>query len=837
MMWRRPSASEMTIGEMRPSSNTSDFVKQEFFRTGDAGAALAGRSTLVDALVLTAYEKCLAPIADIRPAVLAVGGYGRRELFPYSDVDLLLLLPDEKAANAAKENIAHFLQSLWDSGLRVSHSVRTPEECCELHDQNLELNISLLDQRFLAGDHSLYAGLETRLPKFIRGRRDDLVRNLARLGHERHAKYHNTLYHLEPNVKETPGGLRDLQLTRWLRQIDRSMSVTERSPAELRDATDFLSTLRGYLHYHAGRDNNVFSFEAQEWIADQAPHKNAAAWLRDYYRHARTVHRAALRLLESSEAQTSSLFAQFRGWRSRLSNPEFSVIRERVYFRSPQQLEADPDLLLRLFEFVARHGLPLSLEAEQRISSRLPPVGEHFARSRPVWPALNRILSLPHAHLALRAMHEAGVLRALFPEMASIECLVIRDFFHRYTVDEHTLVAIQTLAELRTAKEPWRRPFAEILAEVEQPALVLLALLLHDVGKGTSAEHHVDASVRVADAAMERIQVPVREADMVRFLIRQHLDLSAALRSRDLHDPSTVEWMAHRVETQQRLKSLTLLTYADISAVNPAAMTAWVAEQLWHLYTLTDRELTRELEAERIHISADGSPARAAFLEGFPTRYVRTHSTDEIEAHMRMQEEASASGVALDFKRLTSAYQLTFLTDDRPFLFASVAGTLSSFGMNILKAEAFANRSGTVLDTFTFSDPSRTLELNPSEVDRLRLTIHRVILGKADVKQLLQKRPKPAPPSRDGRVRSSVSFDSEVSGSATLIQIVAQDRPGLLYDLAYAISTEGCNIEVVLIATEAHKAIDVFYVTAAGQKLSAEKQQALSQSLNWVCDR
>jgi [protein-PII] uridylyltransferase len=811
--------------ENRPSSDGLASIRRDFLATGDAATALAERNAQVDRLVLEAAVELLIPAAPAGLAVLAVGGYGRRQLFPYSDVDLLLLFESEKLTLASKDAISTFLRQLWDSGLRVSHSVRTPAECLEVHDRNIELNISLLDQRYLTGDRALYAGLAEKLPRFIQGNRGPLVRNLAQLARARHSKYAGTFYHLEPNVKETPGGLRDHQLVCWLDQLHGGRD--EPAP-ELETAFRFLGRLRCYLHCQSGRDNNALSFEAQDGIAELWRAGDAAQWMREYYRHARVIYRAAIRALDSSEAQFSSLFAQFRDWRSRVSNADFIVHRERVHFRAPQRLNVEPELALSLFEFVARHGIRLSLEAEQRIESRMTSLRAHFAEPRPLWPALNRILALPHAPLAVRSMHETGVLAAIFPEMERIECLVVRDFYHRYTVDEHTLVTMQNLGKLPGG-------YAELLAEVKQPSVVMFALLFHDVGKGVPGEGPVDASVRLARDAMARVQMPQTDRETALFLIRRHLELSAVMQSRDLFDPQTIRDVAHQMETVERLKALTLVTYADISAVNPDVMTPWRAEQLWQLYLAVYNELTRELETERIEAIPSGPPERIAFLEGFPMRYLRTHTEQEINEHMALEEKSRKRGAAVDIRKLESAWQLTLVAGDRPFLFASVAGTLSSFGMNILKAEAFANRRGLVLDTFTFDDPLRTLDLNPTEADRLRVTAERVLAGKTDVRELLRNRPKPALPSRKARIPARVSFNSEASRTATLVEIVAEDRPGLLYDLASAISSNGGNIEVVLIDTEAHKAIDVFYVTAEGKKLGTEKQQVLAAALRKAC--
>jgi [protein-PII] uridylyltransferase len=273
----------------------------------------------------------------------------------------------------------------------------------------------------------------------------------------------------------------------------------------------------------------------------------------------------------------------------------------------------------------------------------------------------------------------------------------------------------------------------------------------------------------------------------------------------------------------------------DISAVNPTAMTPWRLEQLWKAYLVAYQELTRELDTDRIREAATDLPEAAGFLQGFPTRYLRTHSAEEIRAHLELDKRSREVGIAVDFKKYDAGYRLTLVTADRPGVFASIAGALSSFGMNILKAEAFANREGRILDSFSFSDPSRTLELNPTEIDRLRVTVERVVLGRVEVKHLLQNRPKPQQLSRQARIAPTVVFDSQASETATLVQIVAEDRPGLLYDLAGTLSGAGCNIEVVLIDTEAHKAVDVFYVTVEGRKLGNEEQDSLRTKLLAVC--
>ena len=811
-----------------------DPATQAFAAPSDVLISLAERANQVDRLVAAAGDDLLFPTIPDGLALVAVGGYGRRQLFPFSDVDLLLLCQNESIPRDRKPEISAFLQRLWDSGLRVSQSVRTPEECLAVHDQNAELNISLLDQRFLAGDRPLFAALSKKFPRFVQSNRDPLMRNLVRLTRERHTKYADTYYHLEPNVKETPGGLRDFQFIHWMEQLrdaDANRITAPEAPEELRHAFRFLAGLRYALHSQAARDQNQLTFDAQDSLAENGEGRDVAAWMREYYRHARTAHRAALRSLEQWDAQSSALFAQFVGWRSRLSNADFSVHRERVHVRAPQHLDSDPELMLRLFEFVAHHGIQLSNEAASQLEARLNRLREYFEEPRHLWPALNQILSQQHAPLAIRSMHETGVLFALFPGLEQIECLVVRDFYHRYTVDEHTLVAIQNAC---SAPEG----YGELLRELPQKGVLLFALLFHDAGKASSEASagytgHVEASLAAAGEAMRRIRMPAPERDTVSFLIRNHMELSVAMRSRDLADPKAIQDVAQIVGTEGRLKALTLLTYADISAVNPTVMTPWRSSQLWRLYLAVYRELTRELSEQRIAESPLGPGAE--LLEGLPVRYLRTHSEEEIAAHVQLALRSEAKGVAMDIRSLDMAWQLTVITPDTPGLFARIAGTLAGFGMNILRAEAFSNRRGQILDTFVFADPTRTLELNPSEMDRLQTTAERVILGKLDVRDLLKNRPRPKPPSRRVRVPAAIRFDDEASSAATLVELVAEDRPGLLYDLASAISSTGGNIEVVLIDTQANRAIDVFYVTLKGRKLTVEEQSTMGEELRKAC--
>lgn len=774
---------------------------------------LAARTALVDQVVRERWAWMPAGIA-----LAAVGGYGRAELFPFSDIDLLVLTADDKAQQAIKEPLSMLLRDLWDKGLRISQSVHTPKDCNQIDIANAELAVSLLDRRFLAGDETLF--------RQIRDPRADLGRDIARLTQERHLEFQGTIYHLEPNVKDAPGGLRDLQVLRWLGKLG---AGDEQNPPD----TAVLFELRCFLHYLAGRDDNRFTFERQDEIAKLIGAETPEGLMRRYYRAVRVIARLAKRRLDRFEAKGSSLFSQFRDKTSRLSNSDFSVVRGEVLFRVPSAVGTDPGVVLRLFEFTAMHGLPLADDTMDRLERVTRTPGGSFETWAQTQSGLlstfRRALGLPHAASALRTLHDCGALEAIFPELREMEALVIRDFYHRYTVDEHTLVAIQAVLNLRGMTGD---PFAELAAETEDFDLLIIALLFHDVGKGTPGEEHVGVSVRIAGPALRRVGISDRAWEVVSFLIAAHLELSAALSGRDLSDPAVIAEVAGKVGTVERLRLLTLLTWADISAVNPTAMTPWRRQLLWKLYTLLNTELTRELSTHAAPSEALGSPELRAFVEGLPPRYLRIHSRAEMEEHLRLDTEGRDKGVAVSLVR-SEVWILTVVATDRPFLFASVAAAISSFGFNIVKAEAFSNARGKVIDTFAFADEHRTLDLNPEEVHTVVTTVIKAVRGEITMDHMLQRRPRVKP---DARLLAGarVSFNNSASPASTLVELITQDRPGLLCDIASVISRSGGNIEVVLVDTEAKKAIDVFYVTRAGHKFSDAEAGELVEALTKV---
>lgn len=806
----------------------------------EALASLTQRSRTVDQTISDAAARHLIPRLDFPFAVCAVGGYGRSELFPHSDIDLLILAENESELPMLKDPLSDFLRVLWDSGLRASQSVRTVAECCRLHDQNLELHISLLDLRFVHGDAALFQKLAAGLPTFYQKQENWLIRQLAEMASKRHAKFNNTVYHLEPNIKEAPGGFRDIHLLHWLALLAQDKGRIREALAAIEGPKQFLTAVRWFLHRQSKRDNNLLGFELQDkitayWMDQRA---EPAEWMRLYYRNARQIFQAALHALEFAETRDPSLARQYRDWRGRLSSSEFTVSHERVFLRNPASTLRSAQTALEVFTFVARHGIQLSWDAQRRLSEDKQ-LAARFRETPPSWQAWREFLAQPHVAMALREMQETGLLTAAIPHWHTVECLVVRDFYHRYTVDEHSIVAVEIIDRLALKTDVSVR-FHGLLLEEEDRATLRLALLLHDVGKGTLPGDHVKGSLEAAADVFERLSVPAPNRETINFLIAHHLDLSGVMTGRDPDDPATGRFLTSQIPTQEDLRRLALLTYADISAVNPTAMTPWRLEQLWRVYSAGLEQLTRELIANRIdgetspadHLSQ--SPEITTFLQGFPTRYLRTHTPEQVRRHFELDQKRRRDGVAVSVTQDSGAFVLTVLASDHTGIFAKLCGALASKGMNILKAEASSNSHGCILDLIRFSDPMRNLELNPGEVNRLEWTIECIMRNSLSVADLIKQRRSQPRPSSGSKIMPSVRFNNEASDDCTLIDFVGEDRPGLLYDMTSTISAAGCNIELVLVETEAHKAIDVFYITQAGGKLDESLSQNLLEELKRV---
>jgi [protein-PII] uridylyltransferase len=837
----------------------SDRVRRDFESSPSGKACIHGRSHLVDKLIFHLWSQQNAFAPESGCAVVALGGYGRRALYPHSDIDLLFLCETEALRARAKEPVRAICQELWDTGLRVSPTTRTLDDCSRFDQENVEFTISLLDCRFLIGDERLYSRLRDNIvPQLVARESSLLISRLLEVTNSRHQKFGKTIFHLEPNLKDGPGGLRDFHVTRWVSLIgelgnNREWPVslqTEQSPDEesALDGFEFMSSARCYLHYRNGRDENIVSWEAQEQLAQRAVGSaegpiSSAEWMRLYFRYAKTLHRKAMQLLDHTTATRSPLVRSFRRWRFGVSNEEFSVVDRKVYIQQSAGAR-DPEVVLRLFIFIARHGVQLAMETERRLNNARRALQETMPQDGRLWPYLRELVVQPHAAEALRAMHSLHLLALAIPEFETIDSLVLRDLYHRYTVDEHTLLTIETLHELRNNKAEWLAPFAEAFSELERPELLFLALLFHDTGKGLSGSNHVHGSLQLALPALERLGLSADDVKTVGFLISSHLELSSTLRRRDIFDPETARELAGKMETPERLKLLTLLTLADIKAVNPEALTPWKAENLWQLYMATANYFNRSVDEERFHAEVateqveriaalvpKNRPQLLRFLDGLPQRYLLSYSAEQVAGHFEMANRLRTEPVQVGVRQARDQHELTVITKDKPGLFATLTGILYGWGMDITKASALSNEAGVIVDSLYFRDRFRTLELNPSERERFKKSVISVLNGESPLDKLIGPRLRADNKPVRLKVETKLRFDEECSPTSTMLEITTQDHPGLLYTISSTLAGEGCSIEVALIDTEGAIAHDVFYLTSNGMKLTRNQQREVEWAL------
>jgi [protein-PII] uridylyltransferase len=842
-------------------------VRRRFEASADGHAAVRERSALVDDLVqrLWAAEASIDGKLAKGIAIVAVGGYGRSELFPFSDIDLLFCA-EKNEAEQAKDAIRRVSQALWDCGMRLSPATRKIAECERFSVGNAEFSLSLLDRRLVAGDEVTFERLDAKVSAKLMVRDLKQMRSeIAALTRERHKKYGDTLFHLEPNIKDCPGGLRDANVCGWLAQL--SAESSKREAGEFDEALSFLIATRCFLHYMHERDDNSLDWGAQDAAAGRgiglvyrSPEGvDTAYWMRTYFRYARVVERRLQWSLEShgltlakTETRKLSLPRPAAGFRMKDGRLvlDAAAPSDATAVSDPA---AEPETVLALFAAMAKTGARLDLETEERIVDNIPRLSANLEEGPRLWRRLCAILTASFAGMALRAMHAMGLLELILPEFHGIDALVIRDAYHRYTVDEHTFVLVDTLHALDARPEPnapeWRVTFRSMLRELQNPGLLYLAALLHDTGKGRAGAQHAIESASMARGVMARWEMDAYESGLVLRLIEVHLEMSAALR-RDIFDADNVRRFAGRVQTHELLRMLTLFTYADIQAVHPDALTPWKAENLWRLSMNAANHIDRNVDEERVHTRGrvslydkddrivrilgmlHGREREAKrFLEGFPERYLKTRPAEAIRDHFERTLHFDQEPFQILFHHGSAASEITLVTRDRPLLFAGMSAALAAWGMNILTVEAYANQDGVVVDSFRFIDTFQTLKLNESERERFVASVRGIVSGKVSVEKMLSGRRGAKNRAPRMVVKTKIDIDQKASSHSTLMQVVAQDVTGLLRAISVTLGELGHNVEVALVDTEGETAIDVFYLTHDGEKLNAEQEAELRSAL------
>lgn len=831
----------MNVEKLRSSSSWLA-ARDRFYETLDGETCVREISQLVERQVVEVFLGALQESPSLQDgplpaiALLACGGFGRGELFPYSDVDLVFVHATDASPDALKRIVRPVTQALWDIGLEPSHSVRSLREVARFQADNTELYLSLLDARPLAGDSAILIDFVKARHQLLREKRDRIAARLFDLIDGRWHTFQHTIHHLEPDLKDGPGGLRDLHSIRWLSQLKNEVPFwgeSGRWAAFEREVVAHFAAIRCFLHFEEQRNQNLLRFDPQEeWLELLSRRRrDARGWSRCHYRYARTLFREIERWIERFNPSSSALMQGIESWRNRLSNSEFSVNRNRVYAKHPQRLEQDEALVWKLFAFVGRHGLELGGDTVQRIVSFLGrdkgALGSHGSIRESLLP----VLDSPHANVAVRAMERTGFLAALFPEWNDIDALLVRDYYHRYTVDEHTLVCIDALCELMRGKPGLDPRLQDLAVQTQSQAILLLALLFHDIGKKDGVDGHAQRSAALANQAMARLGLIPADAAAVEALIAQHLLLSHAMRTRDLSDPGTGQEIAVLTDSQPMLRRLTLLTYADIRGVYPGALTPWRLDQLWSAYRVAQVALEDRIARERIHPTQGFSPQEREFLEGFSTRYLRIFLPAQIHEHYELYLAARRGEPALRLRPQERAFELIAVASDQPGLFAEVTGVLAGMGQNILLADAFRNHQGTALLRFQFEDPTRSLTLNPSDQDLLVARLGRVLRDGARAADVVPRRGAPRTPRASRALEPYAYTRNDVSPTLTMVEIGASDRQGLLYDITRTVAAQGCTIDVLIVETRAHRAFDTLYVQKNGTELDDPGQAELVSAL------
>ncbi|MEM8728816.1 MAG: [protein-PII] uridylyltransferase [Pseudomonadota bacterium] len=788
------------------------------------------------------------PTAAERLALVAVGGYGRGEMAPFSDVDLLFLTP-YKITSWAESVIESMLYVLWDLKLKVGHASRTIRDCIRLGREDFTIRTTFLEHRFLIGDAPLAEDLGKRLEKdlFSSGSRDFIEAKLEE--REKRHRRQGARYMVEPNVKEGKGGLRDLQSLFWIAKYLHGVKDTAElvslgvfRPEEFESfvaAESFLWAVRAHLHLQANRPNEKLTFDMQVEVAerlgytDKAGRRAVEVFMQDYFRHATRVGdltRIFLTKLEATHVRSGPLFERLLRRRPRVESG-YKIEHNRLAIEDDEAFLSDKLNLLRLFEEGLRTDLLIHPDAMRLVAANLDLIDDEMRNDEEASRLfIGMLLKHGNPERALRRMNELGVLSAFLPEFEPIVAMMQFNMYHAYTVDEHTIQCIGQLARLERGELQEDLPVSSSAIHNGIDRTVLyVALLLHDIGKGRAEDHSILGS-EIAHVVCRRLGLTLHECDTVEWLVRNHLLMSDMAQKRDIADPRTVADFASAVATKKRLDLLLILTVCDIRGVGPDIWNNWKASLIRALYRQTVRafehgtdDLTRETrETEAIAKLRDGLgdwPARQLEAEidrHYPPYWQGLHITAHIVFARLLRDlvnSADASEICIDLhpEENMDVTRACFAMVDHPGIFARLAGALALVGANICDARTYTTKDGFVTATFWIQDHDG----NPYEVGRLpRLTqmIHRTLRGEVVAREAFKSRDKIKPREKAFDVPTSVAFDNDGSDIYTIIEVDTRDRPGLLYDLARALAEANIYIASAVVATYGEQAVDTFYV-------------------------
>lgn len=827
--------------------------------SGASGAQVgAAHSDLVDALIRRLFqhaEEIYFADAGGDPSpftIVAVGGYARREMNLESDVDLLFLYRGALTPHVSRV-AERMLYWLWDAAVSVGGAIRTIGETLKLAHQDASVRTAVLDPRFLTGSGVLFHEFAKALREELCAHPDQFIAEQRESLAKRHVQFGDTLYLLQPNVKEGPGALRDYHLSLWAMQVTQPGSrgfegflhlglLTEAEVAEYRQAVDFLWRVRNELHRLAGRKNDQLSFELQERIAERFGYGSGGEdddelpverFMRDYYRHANAIRSYSSLVIEQSYQRVRRLP---RRRKLRETQHGFRIAEGQLEIPHARLLRDTPQQLLRAFAIAQQHDVPLTRKAQRLVRENLHRIDDAFRASREARELWLQILDSPQrVTRTLTSMNEVGLLGRLLPEWEHIVCRWQQVMYHTFTVDVHSIFLVEELRRLWLGKYEAKHPeLTALMRSVEDRPVLFLGCLFHDLGKGFGGDHSARGALRAREACA-RFGLETERTERVIFLVDQHLKMSHLAQRRDLSDPKLIWEFAKLVGDRTNLKNLYLLTFADVRASSASAWSDWKGQLLRELFERTaelleadasDAHVAMDLLEKRVELRREGAAAELrgmgvgagdieAFFDAMPRRYLTAHSPRQIARHARvllgLGPERQVNTAVRDMRGGFS--ELIVATRDTHGLFSKVAGVLTASGINILGAHVYSTRTGLALEVYRLTTPPGGEAERELAWSGFRSALERVLTGQVEVAELLRRRGRPlrreAPSARKPE---SVTIENEESDFYTIVDVVANDRLGLLHDLTRTIAEHGFEIYISKAATILDQVTDTFYL-------------------------
>ncbi len=794
-------------------------------------------------------------------ALLAIGGYGRGELNPYSDIDLMFLYKgkDPRHVEEVAQKVLYFL---WDMRLDVGYSVRTLKDCVEMAGTDMTVKTALVDGRYLAGNRALFNDFQDMLLTQILAKGSDgfINEKLAEMN-TRHEKYGSSVYTLEPNIKEGEGALRDLHTALWVAKIKYKITapreliikgiLTEEELALFYGALTYLWRIRNEMHYRAGRKNDQLTFDVQTALAEFLGYKDKGKvlaveeFMRDYYLHATRVEHFTSTLITKCtlrEERASKVLGYFI---RRHIGEGLYIVKGELMVPDESVVENDPFRMMKIFEYAQKHGVSLHVRVKALIRRNLHQINDRFRRNRGVNASFFNILRREKKlGETLQLMHHLEFLNRFIPEFERIFCKVQHDVYHIYTVDIHSLFAVDEIARLWRGEHAKDLPLLTQLAnEVDKRELLVLAVLLHDMGKGEGGGH-AEIGASMVRTISRRMWLSKEDSERLEFLVRNHLLLAHIAQRRDLHDEKMIIQFSRQMGKSENLKMLYLLTYADIKAVGPDVWTEWKAQLLQELYEKSFEVLERgdfrfEARSERVkkvkrkvvEILGDEYPVEQVKeeLKGMTIRHLLTNAPTVLAEHVRIMLSLGGNTMVTKVDHETERGYSNFLicTLDVTGLFSKITGVMAANGMNILGAQIHTSTNGKVLDVLQINSPQGFVITVENCWKMVGDDLRQVLVGKVRVSALVEKRRRPTLLAEKPRPRfpTTVEIDNEVSTDYTVIDIYTHDKVGLLYQITSTLTKLGLYIGVSKISTKVDQVADVFYVRDIfGHKITSEKK-------------